>query len=358
MSTGYYNLNDVQYDDDTRIIGFERENKGPISIGEIIFDFYVIRLKYQDGTYKDMRVYCEYETSKKLANEQEKNYFFIKRLFGKNGLIIKEKRNDYIFLGGINKDQSSGARYSRYNIGANGKTMQRIFSELFLYRITPHLSKKNIGDDWDVLNMEYFFHSGTEDMISVFKKGLRSRFGKSDDGFCRFGDTATPAYWGAFCENNGLYSAIRRYGDRNKGSHVFIIRIPKEYRGSYAEDGSICPPMPTHRMVDFTTGDCYIIPEIIYGMYDTISGILYKNPNYNTKYNPNGLSYDHEAVWSLQFQSPKWYNFAKQRIGLSYKKLKIIDELTGTFKEVCDYHGISYGISGAISQLLGSTIKK
>ena len=60
------------------------------------------------------------------------------------------------------------------------------------------------------------------------------------------------------------------------------------------------PPLPTNKMINYEKGDCIIIPEIIYGMYDSNSKTLYKNPNYNFQYNPNGLVYDQETANNIK----------------------------------------------------------
>lgn len=112
--------------------------------------------------------------------------------------------------------------------------------------------------------------------------------------------------------------------------------------------------MPTHRMIDYETGDSFIIPEIIYGMYDATTDTLYLNPGYNLKYNPDGLSYDQEVANNLKFCSKQWYDFMESRIRIPYERLKKIDAREKTFKEVCRYYGIERDNPNLLSTLLES----
>ena len=349
MELGYYNYSNVKYDDDTRIIRYERKKMGSDYLEEEPIDFYIIGLYYSDGTYKEIRVYCEHDTSSKLGDEKEKEKFFIKRLFGKDGLIIKERRNDYIYLGGIAKDKKEGYSYSRYNIFKNGKTYQEAFDESIMRDIKSSLSFKNISEEWDLINIDYYYHTGAEDMQDIFKNGMRSRFGSNGrKGFCHLESTfyhANSAFTGVI---NNLYDSVRYYGDITTaiGDRVFIIKIPKIYRGKTDENGILYPPLPTHKMINYETGDCIIIPEIIYGMYDTKSGKLYKNPNYRTKYNPDGLVYDEAVAEKVQPINSGWYNFINQRREIPYDKLVKYDRKNDTFEQIRAYYGINEGNSG------------
>lgn len=348
MKLGFYDLkNGVGYDDYVKISRYERSNRRIISINEIPFDFYIIRLVYADGTCKDIRAYCEAGTSDKLVDDKEKELFFIKRLFGKDGLIIKEQRNDYIFLGGINSDRSNTFKYSRFNKSNNGKTMQQLIDDRVYKKILPKLSFKNMTEDFDLLNMEYYFHTGNEDIKEVFQSGIRSRFGSGGrDGFCSLTSTFYRVD-GEMCEYNNLFDCVEAYGNAtlsSYGSHVSVIKIPRMYRGQMAKDGTMYPPLPTHKMINYESGDCVIIPEIIYGVYDTNSKTLHKNPKYNPKYNPNGLVYDQETADQVKYFDQQLYSFMNQRKSVPFEKLKKIDEKEGTFEQVCNYYGIKKNI--------------
>ena len=345
MEVTYANFNGVRHDDDARVVSFERKTNGVmIPIGNEVVQLYIIRLKYNDGSYKDVRAYCDFGTSANLVDEKEKEIFFVSRLFGENGLIAKERRNDYIYLGGLNKDVNSRNRFSRFNPAGNGKSMQQSVDEMLSREIYPSLSFKYPDLDWDILNMNFYFHSGKADMSDVFENGLNSRYGCHGlkDGLCSLTSTFFPAYW----DLNSLYDAARKYGNTVKKGNVFVLRVPSIYRGLPKGDGSIHPPMPTHKLIDYSTGNCVIIRELIYGMYDMDSGVFYKNPNYKPKYDPSGLVYDQETADMVALQDSKneWLEFMKCRRTVPFDVLLKYDRRNKVFNKVCDYYGIKQDI--------------
>lgn len=354
MELGYLDFkNKVNYDDYSNIIGYERR-KWSLYVGDIPLDFYIIRLNYKDGSYRDVRAYCEAETSSKLTDEREKELFFVKRLFGRDGLIIKERRNDYIYLGGINEEDREH-RFSRFRRLNNGKTMQEVIDERVMQTVLPKLSFYNMGDDWDLLNMEYYFHAGSANMTEVFSNGLQNRFVRGHRGLCCLESVCYPLV--DEFEFSGLYDAAKWYGEAHKelGTKVYILRIPKKYQGQMASDGSMYLPMPTHKVLN--SDYSMVIPELIYGVYDMENQTLYKNPNYNLKYNPDGLSYDEITGYFAQNRD-EWYNFMQSRIDKPYSVLKRIDERNRTFEQACKYYGIDYGGDGSIRGFFSSFRRK
>ncbi len=352
MSLGYYDLkNGIHYDDYDKITRYERK-RSSIHIDDEWLQLYIIRLFYKDGTYKDLRAYCEDETSDALVDENEKEYFFVKRLFGRDGLIVKEQRNDFIYLGGIDKERNSKTKYSRFNKCSNGKTYQQLIDERFQKEILPILSLENVNDDFDLINMQYYFHSGAEKLDEIFQNGIRSRFGKAgQDGFCSLTSTFSMAS-GDYWEYRNLTDRARDYA--RIGRYCSIIRIPRIYRGELAKDGTMYPPLPTHKLIDYESGDSYIIPEIIYAVYDTVSKTLYKNPNYNLNYDPSGLVYDQEVADNMKFDDEQWYNFLEQRKTIPYDKLKVIDKKNKTFEKIFNNYGMKIKKSNIISNIIGS----
>ena len=59
-----------------------------------VLDIYFIKFIYKDNTEKFIRVLCDNGSSQK-KKKKKKEEFFINRLFGNNGLIVKNNRNDY-----------------------------------------------------------------------------------------------------------------------------------------------------------------------------------------------------------------------------------------------------------------------
>lgn len=334
------NLNNINPNDLSRIIGFIRGNFGMKVFNDIPLEMYIIKFNYNDGTSKFIRVFCEYGTSQMLPDDRSKTEFFVNRLFGSNGLIVKEGRNDYIYLGGV---YDNGRRTTRFNRTNTGKTMQEAFDEYFKSNILPRLTLQSNPSDYDLIDLEYHFHTGREDMNEIFSNGLPCNFGHS------FGPSFTSIFYSANLNEmsvmNNLADAARAYGNdtANKGSRVFITRVPKKYKGHKKPTGGFYPPMPTMKTIDALNNERFVIPEIIYGMYDMESGILYKNPNYNEKFNPNGLTYDHETINDIDKEgvAPDLVHFMIMRRDYNYDKLKSHDDKYGIFDQYCQYYGIS-----------------
>lgn len=88
----YNDYTGIRHDDLSKIINYDL-----LKIEEIAYideeynaiETYLMWLFYKDGTYKDMRVICEYDTRRSLDKNLRKAFFF-DRLFGNNGLIVKE----------------------------------------------------------------------------------------------------------------------------------------------------------------------------------------------------------------------------------------------------------------------------
>ena len=331
------NLTNINPNDFNKITGTKRISFGTYLYNDMLFDMYIIKFNYADGTSKFIRVFCDGGTSQMLANDRQKNEFFINRLFGANGLMVKEGRNDYIYLGGV---YDNGRRTTRFNKSNSGKTMQEEFDNYFKNVILPMLTMKSDSADYNLIDMVYHFHTGNEDMHDVFQNGLLSRFGTS------LTSTFYPTHSNIYSVINNLEDAVKTYGEvtSNIGRKVFVTRIPAGYRGEKNASGMYCPPMPIMKMVDASNGLSIIIPEIIYGMYDTENGVFYKNPNYKPKYNPNGLTYDEETIRIIDgyhiAESEEMVKFMRSRNGYNYDQLKKFDDKYGTFNQYCQVYGI------------------
>ena len=163
--------------------------------------------------------------TKSMLSDSEFDNFLVKRLFGNDGLIIKERRNDYIYLGGIDK---TDGKISRFIKTADGRTMQQVIDNYLKMEVFPFLSFKNMSENFDVFNMDYFFHVGPEDMNDVFKNGLISQFGRTGNGINDIKSgyaSLTSTFWPVGCELNNLYDSVKQYGESttSKGNHVFIL---------------------------------------------------------------------------------------------------------------------------------------
>ena len=107
------------------------------------YDMYYITFSLITGGTRTIRAFCEKNTFppdlKSIEIEElERKYgrtsliadFFVKRLIGKDSLLVKEKRDDFIYLGGNLFENKMLA--NRYMIQQNGKTGQDNFDEKLL----------------------------------------------------------------------------------------------------------------------------------------------------------------------------------------------------------------------------------
>lgn len=118
-------------------------SKSPIHLDK--YDMYYIKFQMKTGITKTVRTFCEKgtfpdfksEELKSLQRKYSKNIifnFFVKRLIGESGLMNKEGRDDYIYLGG--ELCKNGYLANRYMIQSNGKTGQQNFDDnLFRLKI-------------------------------------------------------------------------------------------------------------------------------------------------------------------------------------------------------------------------------
>lgn len=108
------------------------------------YDMYYVTFQLKDGSYRQVRVFCEkgtipdmkteeYKDLKKKYNSKLKHFFF-DRLVGPNSLMLEEGRDDYIYLGGdFLKD---GYLANRFIVQSNGKSGQENFdSNLFKLKL-------------------------------------------------------------------------------------------------------------------------------------------------------------------------------------------------------------------------------
>lgn len=120
------------------------------------YDMYYITIPMKDGTIRKARLFCEKGTFPSLKSDSFKKYkenyreeliyFFIQRLFGSNGLMSKQKRDDYIYLGGEFL-QNDGYIASRCMIQENGKTGQENFdNNLFKIKMQVEAKEEQKND--------------------------------------------------------------------------------------------------------------------------------------------------------------------------------------------------------------------
>lgn len=130
-------------------------SKAPFELNE--YDMYYIKFQMKDGKRKIVRTFCEKNTFPNFGSKQfqelvqvyGKNItvdFFVKRLIGPQGLMAKEGRDDYIYLGG--ELCKNGYLATRYMIQENGKTGQQNFdANLFRLKLQVESKEKVLGNN-------------------------------------------------------------------------------------------------------------------------------------------------------------------------------------------------------------------
>ena len=149
------------------------------------YDMYYITIPIKDGEIKKIRLFCEkgtilefqsdlFKTYKKNYKE-ELNYFFIKRLFGKNGLMLKQVRDDYIYLGGEFL-QNDNYIASRHMIQENGKTGQQNFDDnLFKIKMQVEAAEESQKDNQNTLKCsgKHYAISDVHGMYRIYKNVMK-----------------------------------------------------------------------------------------------------------------------------------------------------------------------------------------
>lgn len=131
--------------------------KAPIKLDK--YDMYYIEFQMKTGSTKIVRAFCEKGTFPDFQSEEfkkmQQNYgknvtsnFFVKRLIGQNGLMNKEGRDDYIYLGGeLFKD---GYIANRHMIQPNGKTGQQNFDDSLFSLKLQIQAQENVAQNNEV----------------------------------------------------------------------------------------------------------------------------------------------------------------------------------------------------------------
>ena len=99
------------------------------SKGNPVYDMYKIEITYNTGDSKTIKVFCEYGTD--IPKEIRNNFLFW-NLWGDDGLIEKQGREDYIFLGRLEKDDNGNYVGNRFYKMPNGQDAQAAFEERYL----------------------------------------------------------------------------------------------------------------------------------------------------------------------------------------------------------------------------------
>ena len=117
------------------------------------YDMYYVEFLMRSGQTKKVRVFCEKGTFPEFNSAEFQKLqqvygsklltdFFVKRLIGEKGLMNKEGRDDFIYLGG--ELYKNGYIANRHMVQLNGKTGQQNFDEnLFSLRLQVQAKENN-----------------------------------------------------------------------------------------------------------------------------------------------------------------------------------------------------------------------
>lgn len=117
------------------------------------YDMYIIEFELLNGEKRKIRAFAEKNTFPEIGsnewnvlkqnNKGDIYTFFISRLLDEDGLLKKQKRNDYIYLGG--DFRKNGKIASRHMKQLNGKTGQENFdAKLFDIKLKCEIRENNV----------------------------------------------------------------------------------------------------------------------------------------------------------------------------------------------------------------------
>ncbi len=173
----------------------------------------------------------------------------------------------------------------------------------------------------------YLVHGANDDSVeSVFNYGICSNRGN------RIGSVLTQLSKDDI-KLKGLRALEKGFCDENYCKYCYVVKIPKFYYGWVGRDGAIEPPLPLFYEED---NKSMFTPHLVAGVYSRERDKVATNPNFNPKYNPNGMKYAKEQEELFEHTSlfNDWYRYASSRDGMTNDELKTFDEQMGTWRPV------------------------
>jgi hypothetical protein len=259
-------------------------------------------------------------------------------------LMKKENKDDCVFLGTIYQQDGKYKFTRHYNsfYCESGKTAQEMFDIIY-----PSLNYKNSNNKTTKNDEQfddeyiYFVHATEGNNIdSIFKDGLKNFRGN------HLGSTLRPI--SKRDNQDSLEKYSYDYAKNSGRRYVYIVKIPKRYYcyiNRYGEKYEM-PVFKQTKSSDGLHGNMsYFINNLVYGVFDSLNpskGII-KNALYNTKYNPNGLSYSVEQLDQMKDDGLDltWYE-SRTGIERDFNELKEIDDKLATYKIICEHYNIPY----------------
>jgi len=159
-----------------------------------IYDMYYLEITYDTGEKETIKLFSEHGTiDMKISDMKIQKYFFVDRLFGENGLIKKQGRKDYIFLGRLEKGENGEYKANRHYLMSNKKeTAQQYFDRCY-EKIEEVLEKKNKQRE-EKINGKNYVCSDIHGMYGSYIDALKQL--KSGDHLWILGDAIDRGKYG------------------------------------------------------------------------------------------------------------------------------------------------------------------
>lgn len=161
------------------------------------YDMYIIEFELLNGEKRKLRAFAEKNTLPKIGSDEwnalkENNKgdiytFFIGRLLDEDGLLKKQRRSDYIYLGG--NFRKNGRIASRNMKQPNGKTGQENFdSKLFDIKLKSEIRENNVDFNKKQNNSsgKHYAISDVHGMYGSYEAAMKGL--KKDDELYIIGD--------------------------------------------------------------------------------------------------------------------------------------------------------------------------
>ena len=120
-----------------------------------------------------------------------------------------------------------------------------------------------------------------------------------------------------------------------------ILKIPSYYFGYRKSEKEYTPCLPFVKTIfNYEKGEAsYVIPELVLGVYDDFTKEYKANPNYNPFFDPNGLQFIDEQIYTMKnHYSQIIADYALYRRYTLYKTLYDQDQKNQVFLESIAYY--------------------
>ena len=179
----------------------------------------------------------------------------------------------------------------------------------------------------------YFYGVNNADIENVMSDGIEI------DGSQLFGNLKKVYLNG---ESLDLMDKVGNFAYENNFDNVMLIKVPSYYMGWRHRNGvkeSFVPLIKSYYDKSKLCVRTFVIPELIYGLYEKNSDEFRLNENYNVFFDPSGLQYSDEQIGNMY--GFRCYNLQKNafdRKMYSYDELKMYDTQSQLWVKTMEYY--------------------